>query len=337
MSFTKVEKRSLNTPKKVSIKSYFNPNLENMGLEQYGLVVHDGVYHTEQLCCIENNGIKRYVTGLNEFAPDVKKLPEKERDAKILDIRKTVAALEADLAANILDTEDPEFWNKVKLLRPDNDEFWGKIELRAGNDILYLDPQSNPYDLIKLKAIEAGGFSIVAKSLEDANNMSKPPKFYLDRYEETVSTRNTSRKLRNKALAELQKLYDKNSVKLMYVTKVVDPGSPQYTKTTPNDVLYEVLDDYVNGNSFQKDQEKAAEHFLSVVKLSMEDLKLRALVKDATYYKEIAPKSDGFLYHLATSTMIGRNPEDAVEYLKNPTNDSILKELLDVIELYWNK
>ena len=43
-----------------------------MGLEKYGLSLHDGVYHEEQLACIENNGIKRYVTGLNEFAPEIK-------------------------------------------------------------------------------------------------------------------------------------------------------------------------------------------------------------------------------------------------------------------------
>jgi len=136
MSFTKVEMPGLKGYKKVSIRPYFDPSIENMGLEKYNLALYDGVYHTEQLCCLENNGIKRYVSGLNEFAPEVKGIKDPEaRAAKIKEIRAVVTQLEAEFAANIIDPEDPEFWNKVQLLRPDNDEFWDRIELKAGNDI----------------------------------------------------------------------------------------------------------------------------------------------------------------------------------------------------------
>ena len=44
--------------------------------------LHDGVFHQESLACLEMNGVKRYVTGLNEFAPDVKMLPPKEKKKK---------------------------------------------------------------------------------------------------------------------------------------------------------------------------------------------------------------------------------------------------------------
>ena len=179
MSFTRVEVPGLKGYKKVSIRPYFDPNSENMGLEKYGFSLHDGVYHTEQLACLEKNGIKRYVTGLNEFAPEVKGMKDEEaRDAKIKEIRIVVAELEKTLAANIIDPEDPEFWNKVKLCRPDNDDLWSEIELKAGNDILFMDPATDPYDLIKIYAIDAGGFSMIAKSLHDAQKMDKPHKFY---------------------------------------------------------------------------------------------------------------------------------------------------------------
>ena len=56
------------------------------------------------------------------------------------------------------------FWNKVKLLQPNNAEFWNKITIGCGNEPLYLNPV-DPYDRIKLYAIEAGGFSIVDKKL----------------------------------------------------------------------------------------------------------------------------------------------------------------------------
>ena len=55
-----------------------------MGLEKYGMILHDEVYHTEQLTCLEVNGVKRYVTGLNEFAPEVKTLPKREVDFSTL-------------------------------------------------------------------------------------------------------------------------------------------------------------------------------------------------------------------------------------------------------------
>ena len=201
-----------------------------MGLERYGMSLMDGVYHEEQLACLEINGIRRYLTGLNEFAPEVKLLPDDQREAVIQDIRQTVAQLERELAANVVSVDDPEFWNKIKLLRPDNHEFWSKITVRCGNEPLFLDPAKDPYDLIKLRAIEAGGFSIVAKNLEDARNRPVAPKFFLDKVENTASTTTELKKLRNKALSELQKLFDKTPNKLFLVAKVVDINSAQYKK-----------------------------------------------------------------------------------------------------------
>ena len=149
MSYTIVEKYNSNKDKTLAIKPYFNKTKENMGLEKYGLSLHDGVYHEEQLACLEINGIKRYVTGLNEFAPEVKNLPPGEQEIKVKEIRKAVCQLEKELAANVIDPEDKDFWNKVELLKPNNDKFWSKITLRCGNDPVYLDPATDPYDLIK--------------------------------------------------------------------------------------------------------------------------------------------------------------------------------------------
>jgi len=187
--FTINEKYQTGKDQKIAIRPFFDDQKENMGLEKYGMTLHDGVYHMEDLACLELNGIKRYVTGLNEFAPDVKNLPPGERELKVKEIRKVVAQLEQDLAANVIDPEDKEFWNKVTLLKPDNDKFWSRIEIRCGNDPVYLDPAKDPYDLIKLYAINAGGFSIVAKSLKLAKSSVREKKFYLDQLEETISTR----------------------------------------------------------------------------------------------------------------------------------------------------
>lgn len=322
----------------ISIRPFFDPKVENLGLEKYGQALFDGVFHEEQLALIERNGIKRYMTGLNEFAPEVKLIQDKDqREAKIKDIRNTVAQLERDLAANILDVNDVEFWNKVKLLKPDNDDFWSKITLRTGNKIIYLDPAKDSYDLIKIYAIEAGGFSGVSKSYEDARSRAVAPKFYLDKYVETVSTKTELTKIRNKALAELTKLFDKNQNKLLYVAKVVDANSPQYKKSTPNDVIYENMDRYITGLGVETNLKRAAESFLAAADLDMETLKIKAIVKDSSYYKFISPKADGFIYHLDSQTMMGRNPSDCVDFLKNPLNEATLVDLTKKVQEYWNK
>jgi len=125
--YTIVEKYQQSKSQVIAIRPYFDSNKQNMGLENYGMALHEGVWHEESLACLELNGVKRYVTGLNEFAPDVKRLSPGEREVKIKEIRSVVSQLEAELAANVIDPEDKDFWNKVTLLKPDNDKFWSRI------------------------------------------------------------------------------------------------------------------------------------------------------------------------------------------------------------------
>lgn len=340
MSITIVDKPPAKTGA-IAVRPYFDPSTSNMGLEKYGLSLWEGVYHEEQLAEININGVRRYVTGLNEFAPEVKLLPTELKESKIREIRKVVSQLEKELATNVIKSEvtnnisSEEFWQQVKMLRPDNSELWGRITLRCGNEPVFLDTD-NPYDLIKLYAIEAGGFSQVARSYEDARSRAVPPKFYLDRYQETASTTTELTKIKNRALAELQNLFDSNQNKLFYVAKVVDGNSVQYKKSTPNDIIYQNIDKFINGEGVEKSKKRAANAFIDATRQDMETLKLRAIIKDATYYKFIALKSDGFIYHMQSGTMLGRTSTDALEYLKNPLNDQVLGSIMSEVEKLWN-
>ncbi len=319
----------------IAVRPYFDNSASNMGLEDYGMSLFDGVTHNEQLACLDNNGVVRYITGLNEFAPEIKLLPTADKEARIREIRSAVAELEQELAANVIDIEDKEFWGKVTLLRPNNSEFWNKISISCGNEPLFLDPK-DPYDRIKLYAIEAGGFSLVAKSLEDARAKAVPPKFYLDKEEETVMVRTEYKKLRNKALSELQKLFDKNSTKLFYIAKVVDINSTQYRKSTPNDVIYENMDNYIAGLGGETNKERAAKTFMDTANMDMETLKIKSIVRDSVFFKYIINKADGYIYHAKTNAMLGRNVSDVVEYLKNPLNEDVLADLNKACEKFWN-
>ena len=319
----------------IAVRPFFDNAVSNMGLENYGLSLYDGVKHFEQLACLEQNGVIRYLTGLNEFAPEIKLLTIEDKEARVREIRTAVAELERELAANVLDIEDPQFWNNVKLLSPNNKEFWNRIHIACGNEPVFLDP-NDPYDRIKLHAIEAGGFSIVAKSFDDARSRAVPPKFYLDKKEETVMARTEYKKMRNKALSELQKLFDKNSTKLFYIAKVVDLNSTQFRKSTPNDVIYENMDIYINGDGAESNKERAAKSFIETASMDMETLKIKSIVRDSVFFKYIINKADGYIYHVKSNALLGRNVSDVVEFLKNPLNEDILKDLNTATEKYWN-
>lgn len=336
MSYSLVEKHPVNKKSSVAIRSYFDSSIVNMGLEKYGMSLFDGVMHEESLALLEINGVKRYVTGLNEFAPEVKELPEEERQARVKQIRAIVCELEKQLAANVLNVDDEQFWNKVQVCKPDNSVFWDKIYLRCGNDPVYLEPEKDPYDLIKLYAIEAGGFSMVARSLEEARSRATPPKFYLDKQEDTAAVVTEVKKLKAKAMGELQKLFDKHQNKLFLVAKALDPNSMQYKKSTPNDVLYNNLFEYIEGNRTEKDKRKCAQRFLDAVSMDMETLKLKAILKDATFLKLVLTKADGFIYHVNSNTLMGKNPSECVEFLKNPLHEDVLRTLQGEVEKYWS-
>ena len=332
-----VEMYPQNKKSKIAIRPFFDPKVDNMGLQNYGLALFDNVFHEEQIACLEMHGIRRYLTGLNEFAPEFYDMSLEDKEAKIKQIRQVVSQLEKTLNSNVVDPDDKEFWNKIKLLKPDNSEFWDKIKLRCGNEPIFLDPSTDPYDLIKLYAIEHGGFSMIAKSLEEAKTMNKPPKFYLDKLEETANTNTEIKKLRNKAAAELHKLFDKNQNKLFYIAKILDLNSAQYKKSTPNDIVYDNMDRYINGEGVESNLKRAATSFLDAVSLDMETLKLKSIIRDATFYKMIATKPDGFIYHMESSAMMGRNPSDCVEFLRNPLNENVLISLTKAVEKFWNQ
>lgn len=321
---------------KVSIKAYTDPNQENMGLEKYNYVVFPNTFQVETLAAIEQNGKTRYLTGLNEFAPEIKQIkdPEKKK-AVIKDIRETVAMLERERAFNHIDPEDKDFWSKVEMFTPSNSDVWGKIFLKLGNDDQVLDPKENLDHLIIVKAIENGGFSLIASSFEEAKRTKA--KWYLDRQIDSIATKTSVTKLRNKALTLLQNMSEEDPRKLFYIAKNIDANSSQYTNRTLADLIYDNMDKYINGMGYDNDKKRCAKTFIDYCDMSNEDLKIKAIIKDASFYKYIIVKPDGMLHEASQNVMLGRNVSDILEYLKNPTNDDMLDLLMAKVEDIWSK
>jgi len=314
----------------------FVPNRDpkvNNGLAKYGFAIHEGAEHTERLACLEKNGIRRWVTGLNEFSSDVQNLPEKEKNAAIAEIRRNVAFLEQSLVANVIDPDDKDFWAKVKICRPENDEFWSTKELVVSNEPVFLDP-TDPEKLLLLCAIRAGGFSSVSPSYDTAMASAKPPKFYLDLGEDTTVSHNELKRIKNKAKASLQELSEKDPGKLFCIVKCVDKSSVKYTKNTSQEVIYAYLDDYIEGLGAET-AKRASINFNSLAAQKHADLRIRAITADAALQQFIVTKADGCIYHSKTNAKLGRTIEDVWAYLGNPTNADVCDAISKEVESTW--
>lgn len=328
--------------KRVTIRPYYDEGAVNMGLEKYQTPLFDYTQHTYEIAAIQEGNNIRFLTGLNPYAPELTRLRETDKEAyeaKVKEIKSIVIEVERQLGGNVIDEAEENWWNKVERLKPDNTKFWAsnRMRIELNNDPKFLEPTKEVTDLLKYYAIKAGGVPEIAKNFEEARSAIRPPKFYLDELEETASVKTEVSKIRNKAGAELQKLFDKNVNKLFYVMKVIDPNSPQYKKSTPLDIMYENADKYINGETVERDKRKTAQHFIEVCELDMETLKIRAIVKDASFYRLIAQRGDGVTYELASSTALGKNPSQIAEFLKNPLNEEILMRLTKEVEYQWKQ
>ena len=321
---------------KVSIKPYTDPNAENMGLEKYNYVVFPNTFQVETLAAVQVNGKTRYLNGLNEFAPEIKAIKDPEKkEAKIRNIREVIATLERERAFNHIKVDDEDFWAKVEMFQPNNSKVWGKVLLKLGNDAQQLDPKNNLDHLILLNAIENGGFSLVASSFEEAKRTKK--KWYLDKQIDSISTKTSVTKLRNKALAIMQDISEEEPRKLFYIAKNLNGKGVQYTNKTLADVIYNDMDIYINGLGYDNNKKRCANTFIEHSEMSIEDLKIKALIKDAAFYKFIITKPDGMLHEATQNVMLGRNVSDVLEYLKNPANDDILDIIMAKVEQMWSK
>lgn len=322
---------------RITIRPYCDPQKENMGLETYDMVVFPGTFQREPMACIEQNGKIRYLNGLDEAAPEVKAITDEEkRNAKVKEIRSIVAMLEFEKHYNTIDIEDPDFWNKVQTYKPNNTEFWGNIMLEVANDIIFLDPVNNTEDLLKVLAIEAGGFPIIAKSKEDCISGLHRRKWYLDRQIDTAQNKASVSKIKNKAAALLDSISDEMPRKLFYIAKLISTNSMQYKNSTLQDVIYDHMDEYINGLANETSIRKAAQQFIDYTELDMQELKVRAMIKDATFYKFIIMKGDGLLYLSPENVLLGRNASEVYEYLINPMNEDILVTVQEKVEETWS-
>lgn len=315
----------------VRVRPYVPPGFTFMGFENYGQVLFEGCKQKEYLAYYTINGVKRYKTGLDEFAPYVKELPENVRIQKVREIKEEVARLEKELAFNTINTKDPDFWDKVKLLRADNEAFWKEMYIELSNEGLILDLE-NPKDRLLYHAIKAGGFSLIAPSYKEAGNNAKKYLFYLDSDDDKMSDELAEKKIKNKALALLSKMEEENRFdELLSIAKILLENGIKYTKDYRLGELYNSLDEYLGrpGDIINK-----CERFIALANMDVKELKVMAILSDLLYLKKVYYRDlDRMYYCTYTNSFLGKNMEEMVKYLLMPENKNVL---IRIIENYRN-
>jgi len=350
---------------KISIKPFLSED-DNTGLKEYNMVVHEGIRHIDVIVCKSNNNQKTYLTGLNEFSKEVQTLDKEERQARIKEIRKIIAKAENELAGNyqvtpadtlmgpkgeemaIEDLPADFFYTKVttfkSIITDTFDEngarvltFWDTFQLELDNEGLILD-DGYIRDILIINAIEAGGFSLIAKDFETAKKEARYFKFYLDKRKDTAALKIAGGVLRDRAGAKLVHMYENDANKLFYITKLVSYDSDHFKmgkNATPHEALYQECSDYLAGN-LHVGMTDAAKQFLEYANMDMKDLIPRVMLQDGRAYKEIMIK-DGVWYYYSDMVALGKTDAECIEFLKNDLNSKTFDALQKKLHKKWSE
>lgn len=304
---------------KISIEPYFDEAIPNMGLEKYGMATFPETELQEDISKDENG---RYLTGLDEYSNDVYSIEdEQEREAKVKSINEIKTRLEKIIGVGKLDAT--------------NKAFWGEFVLQVKNGSKELD-MKRPLDEILYHAIIAGGFREVAPSYEVAKNSNILYKYYLKREEEEAAIRTQYSKLIDKANGQLVDMTDEDQYKMFLIAKNLLTLSHEFKRSTPSDIVYAKLREYITGESVKDDKKATVKKFLDTNKLDKESLTLKAYVNEALYRKFLVQEADGHFYNKQTHTRYGKNVNEVINYLKDPINQTELDNISTRVEKKWN-
>lgn len=353
-------------PKSQGIKRFSGatilPNLENVlpfsQMDKHGMVMHDGVSQVTAPTFVIDSGIVTYITGLNESGPEVNSIKdEKLKAEKIQEIRAFIKLCEEKIAGNYsISDEDlnnkTEFYSKVTTfksvfkeeysqdengIRRISPRYWDKLTLTLRNEGYYLNI-NNIEDRLRLYIIEAGGYGLVAPSLEKAKGSGYT--FYLDKVEDTAKEEAKDFIDRDKAGASLAIMYEKDQNKLFYITKLISAYPLQWKKTLDGSVpalMYRECTNYLNGEGIQKSKKEAIKYFNELCKQDIDALKLKCMVSDGFKNGALSIDSTGSITFTPTNTNLGKGESNVLAFLNaGGENEPIYQQLLTQCEQYWN-
>jgi hypothetical protein len=336
-------------------KSYnimpFPAGAPDIGQRKHQEALIQGAFQEDAPMFFISGNIRTTITGLNEDGPEVTSLPAEEQNKKRLEIRKFIAKCENELAGNYLvspdDVEDKtEFYKKVNTFKSiqtvvkEGDRIagtiWDTLTIKLDNaGIALMD--DNLTDRLKAYVASAGGYGLVAKSISEAKREGRYM-FYFDSIEESAADRISAAKIRNKAAAKLETLYDNNTNKLFYITKLISKNPLQYMvgkNGTPNTVLYEVCDNFINGTGKVGNKYEACQQFIKLVDEKLDDLRIKCYLQDGMLLGKIQVNSEGNYIFVPTGTALGKSKEAVLASLAVGISEPVYEALSNACETHW--
>lgn len=297
----------------ISIEPYFDPEVPNMGFEKYGLNTAPGSEVTEYISK-DING--RYVTGLDVNSPYIMYMEdESEKKAIVKEIQEVIKRLESIFGDGTLNAK--------------NDAFWRDFTLKIGSTGKSIDPLS-PRDEILYHAVKAGGFTSVAPSLEKAREGDY--KFYLRQLEQDSELKIQRSVALNKARGILIDMFENDQHKMYLIAKVVLHPNNEFTPKTPKSMIYEKLDQFIDGTIVKDNKKATVKQFMDATKVTKELLYLTGLVRDALYLNVIQREPDGYFYNKETESRVGKTEKDIVKFIENPIHQAELENIKTRVE-----
>lgn len=282
----------------------------------------DNFIRTEDLGYRTFYGSKRYLCGLDEMMVEYDaNLSADQKEEKIKEIQEAVIRLEKFFGKGTLDPGNEKHWSKIKLI----------ISRKTTN--LNLEKPENE---LMYHCIKAGGFKLVAGSIEEAQDQGA--QFYLVEPIEFAEYKVAPKEQVNKAISALQKIYEtKSPDELFYIAKYLLPVEKGYTKKTPKAMIYDNLDAFLKGEVIKQSKVNSARQFMDATKLSKETLIITCLVKDAVFMGFVYQNQSGELKNGDTGGIYGTTVERAVEHLKNPAYEHELENVKARVEQKWSE
>lgn len=301
----------------ISIEPYFDPEVPNMGFEKYGLSTAPGSETTEFISQ-DRNG--RYITGLDLDSPTIMYMEDlEEKKAIEKEIKEVVERLERIHGTGSLDARTGAIWKDFQL----HLSYTGKS----------LD-RKDPKDELIYYAIKAGGFTSVAPSLEVAKGGSY--KFYLRQIEKDSDLKVERSKLINKAKAALTDLDESDSYKMLLVAKIVLAPNNEFSEKTPKSVIYDKLDQFIDGKIVKDNKKATVKQFLDAYKRTIESLFMESIVRDSLYFNFITREADSYYYNKQTESRLGKNEKEIIKHISAPINELEFENLKTRVEAKFN-
>lgn len=264
--------------------------------------------NSNEYMCPKSGPDGKLITGIDENAYDIVKLPEPERTAQIKKVKKEREELERLLGVSL--TPESEFWTKFYVVIGDEQNF----------DI------TNAKHRLLIHFLTANKY--VAPSLEEAETNDDYSKsvFYLYRKEEETSKLAQKKKTRNRATARLDDL-EADPSRLKTVAGYIFGYDPKSDLSAEE--AYLKLEEYLN-EAPEKEKDERVATFLATVAKTQEELMVK-IILDKAINKHIIKQRNGI--YKRGDLVYGNSYEECIEFLADPGNSADLDSLVKEVSL----